>query len=168
MFIDSGYNVLYIEYNQVFLPIGCLTSSGFSEGVELLDTTTRENGGWRTSVPTLQSYEIQFSGLAINSNWVLGDSSKISYDRLKILKRNRTLINWKIQDSNLVFVDSGQGYISSLSSSDNIDEFQSFEATIVGYGYPVSTSSATYEIADGAGNSIADGVGNALKSGPSA
>lgn len=167
MFIDSGYNILFIEYNQVFLPIGCLTSSSFSESVELIDTTTRDNGGWRTSVPTLQNFEISFSGLAINSNWTLGDNSKISYDRLKILKRNRTLINWKIQDSNLIFVDSGQGYISSLSSSDNIDEFQSFEATIVGYGQPLSTSLATYEIADGAGNSIADGIGNSLKSGPS-
>lgn len=139
--IDGSYSVLYIKWEGNFLPIGALTSDSFSEEIEMLDTTTRDNYGWKTSTPTSQSYNISFEGLIENTNFDEGDSTKISLDRLKILKRNRTLIEWKTQDSNLVFIDSGFGYITSLSKTSNIDEFISFTCEIDGFVAPVSDTS---------------------------
>lgn len=161
MFINGTYNILLIEWDGEFLPVGCLTSNGFSEDVEQLDATTRDNNnGWRTYTLTNQGYSISFSGLVINTNFTAGDFEKISYDRLKVLKRNRTLINWKIQTTDLLFVDSGQGYITELSNSSNVDEFISFEGSILGYGEPASTTEKPFIIQDGNDNNIQDGNNN--------
>tara|TARA_R110002012_G_C11541392_1_gene601455 strand:- start:587 stop:1048 length:462 start_codon:yes stop_codon:yes gene_type:complete len=136
--INGTYRILFIKWDDEFLPIGCLTSDSFEESVDMLDTTTRDNQGWKTSTPTNQSYNISFDGVLINSNFTGGDTSKVSYDRLRVLKRNRTLIDWKIQDFLGIFKDTGKGYITNLSDSANLDEFITFSASIVGYGQPLS------------------------------
>ena len=114
MFTKGEDRVLYIKINNEYLPIGCLTGDSFSESSEMLDTTTRDNAGWKTSTPTLQSYNISFDGLVINTSDLGGDQTKISYDRLTLLKRNKTLIEWKSQDTLGVFVSVGKGYITEL------------------------------------------------------
>ena len=162
MFIKGTDRIVYIKWEDEFLPIGCLTSDSFDEDVEMLPTTTRDNNGWRTDVPTNQGYSISIDGLLINTNFNGGDFSKVSYDRLRVLKRSRTLIDWKIQDTDLVFVDSGKGYITNLSDSASIDEFITFNATILGYGEPNSTSEQVFTITDGQGNNITDGQDNNL------
>ena len=161
--INGTDRLIYIKWDDEFLPIGCLISDSFNERVDMLDTTTRDNNGWKTSVPTNQSYNFSFDGLIINSNFNGGDFTKISYDRLRVLKRSRTLIEWKIQDADLTFVDSGYGYITELSDSSNIDEFISFSASIDGFGEPISVSEKVYKITDGQGNNITDGQGNNLE-----
>lgn len=160
MFINGSLKVLYIKWDGEFLPVGCLTSNSFSESSETLDVTTRDNGGFRTAIPTMQSYSISFDGLIINTRFSGGDFTKVSYDRLRQLKRNRTKIEWKTQDTDLTFIDSGFGYITELSDSANIDEFISFNATIQGYGAPTSTTGLVLEITDGQGNNLEDGLEN--------
>ena len=144
--IDGTYSILYIKWEDEFLPIGCLTSDSFSEQVEMLDTTTRDNAGWRTSTPTNQSYNISFDGIVKNTNFYGGDSTKISLDRLRVLKRSRTLIEWKTQDENLTFVDSGFGHITSLSKTSNMEEFISFTCDIEGFGVTESISLEDFEL----------------------
>ena len=90
--IDGTYNLLYIKWGGDFLPIGCLISDSFSEEVEMLDTTTRDNAGWKTSTPTIQSYNLSFDGLIQNTNFTGGDSSKISLDRLRVLEQPRAYL----------------------------------------------------------------------------
>ena len=143
--INGSYSILYIKWAGSFLPIGCLTSNGFSEDVEMIDVN-RGSVAWKTRFPTNQGYNISFDGLVKDTNSATGDSTKISLDRLRVLKRSGTLIEWKTQDSNLVFVDSGFGYINSLSKSSSIDEFISFNATIEGFGKPFSYSSLTFNL----------------------
>ena len=145
--IDGGYSILYIKWVDEFLPIGCLTSDSFSEEIEMLETTTRDNGGWKTSTPTNQNYNISFDGIFENTNFPSGDNTKISLDRLRVLKRNRTLIEWKIIYNNSKLVDIGKGYLTSLSRENNIDEFISFSANIEGYG-STSTSFVGASITD--------------------
>ena len=81
--INGTYSVFYIKWQGNFLPIGCLTSDTFDEEIEMLDTTTVDNKGWKTSIPTKQNYNISFDGLIKNTNFDGGDSSKISLDRLR-------------------------------------------------------------------------------------
>jgi len=163
--INGTDRILYIKWNDDFLPIGCLSSDSFDESVDMLDTTTRDNQGWKTSTPTNQSYNISFDGVLINSNFTGGDTSKVSYDRLRVLKRNRTLIEWQIKDTDLTFVDSGYGYITSLSDSANLDEFVTFSASIVGYGQPNSTSFQSFILQDGSNNNLQDGNNNIIITG---
>ena len=139
--IDGTYSIFYVKWGGIFLPIGALTSDSFSEDVEMLDTTTRDNKGWKTSTPTSQRYNISFEGLIENTNFNGGDSTKLSLDRLIVLKRNRVLIEWETRDNNFVFVDYGFGYITSLSKSSSVDEFISFTCEIDGFVSPVSNSS---------------------------
>lgn len=160
MFINGSDRIIYIKWDDEYLPIGCLTSDSFTESVSMLQTTTRDNGGWETSVPTTQKFNISFDGLIINTNFNGGDFTKISYDRLRVLKRARTLIEWKIEDTNKTFVDTGKGYLTELSDSANIDEFISFNASIEGYGAPISTTAQVFEIQDGNENIIQDGNEN--------
>ena len=136
--IEGVYSVLYIKWQGVFLPIGCLTSDSFIEDIDTLDVN--RSSTYRGSIPTNQSYNISFDGLVIGTSNTGGDSTKISLDRLTNLKTNRTLIEWKTEASNSVFIDSGFGYITNLSKSTNIDEFISFNATIQGFGIPSSYS----------------------------
>ena len=139
--IDGTYSIFYVKWGGSFLPIGALTSDSFSEDVEMLDTTTRDNKGWKTSIPTSQRYNISFEGLIENTNFNGGDPTKLSLDRLIVLKRNRVLIEWETRDNNFVFVDYGFGYITSLSKSSSVDEFISFTCEIDGFVSPVSNSS---------------------------
>ena len=163
--IDGAYSILYIKWEEEFLPIGCLTSESFSEEAESLDTTTRDNAGWKTTTPTNQSYSISFEGLVKNTNFNGGDFSKISLDRLRVLKRSRTLIEWRTEDKDLTFVDSGFGHITSLSRSSTSDEFITFSANIEGYGAPASASGTVYTLGDGNGSIIEDGNNNEIITG---
>jgi len=132
--------ILYVKIAGVFLPVACLSSNSFSEGTDSIDTTTRDNAGWATSQPTNQSYSIEFEGVQINTIFQGGDFTKASYDRLKALKRGRSIFDWEIRTSNGVFVDYGQGFISSLSEDAPAGELLTFAGTITGYGEPKFTS----------------------------
>lgn len=148
MFINGAYRLIYIDYadDGNFLPVACLTSNSFSEESESLDSTTRDNNGWKTSLATNQSFSMQISGIQLNTNFSGEDFNKVSYDRLKILKRNRTVFDFKIQDSNLIFIETGKAWIDSISESAEIDENLSFEASLVGYGTPVSSSGVEFSL----------------------
>ena len=97
--IDGTYNTILIDFGDGFFPIGMLTANSFSEEIDTIDSTTRDNAGWKTQTLTNQSYSIEFSGIVIKTLFNNGDFTKISYDRLKDIKRSRQLIEWKIQDS---------------------------------------------------------------------
>ena len=157
--INGTYSILFIDYGSGFFPIGCLTSNGISEEVETLDSTTVDNKGWKTQVLTNQSYNIDFSGVVV-STLIGTNNDKVGYDRLKLIKRNRELISWKIEDSETT--ESGQGQIISLSAESNIDEFITFSATLQGYGKPLTLASRVPSIEDGLSNSLEDGLTNSI------
>lgn len=139
MFLNGTNRIVYIKWEDEYLPIGCLTSDAFDEDVEMLETTTRDNAGWRTSVPTNQGYSISFDGLVKQTLIDDLNSDIISYNRLITLKRDRTLIDWKIETSDDIYISEGKGYILNISNSASIDEFINFNATIQGYGNIIET-----------------------------
>ena len=106
--------ILYIKQQGSWFPVGCLTSNSFSESAEMLDTTTRDNAGWATSRPTVQSYSITFEGIQINTTMAGGTFTVYSYDKLKLLKRDRILLDWKTQGSLYPIVDYGKAYINEI------------------------------------------------------
>ena len=140
-FINGEIKVLYIKQEGEYLPIACLTENSFSETAEMLGTTTRDNtDGWKSSIPVGQSYTINFSGLLTNDIY---NDTKATFHEIRDLKRQRTLVDWKI-DSGNGSPDYGQAYISSLGESAAIDEFVSFDGVLTGYGKPENIFDSIY------------------------
>ena len=128
--------ILYIRISVAdpWTPIGCLTTDGFNESAEMLDTTTRDNKGWSTSVPGRQSYNITFSGVQIKTT-----TTPFSYDFLTLFKRNKVRLYWKREIASQGLEQVGQGYIVSLSETADVGDYLSFDGEMVGYGLPVSS-----------------------------
>jgi hypothetical protein len=148
-YYNGNDRILYIKQLGNWLPIGCLTSNSLSESAEMLPTTTRDNDGWSTSRPTMQSYSISFEGLQINTIVAGGTFTVASYDRLKILKRSKILLDWKIQGALFPTVDYGKCYITEISEASAVDEFLSFAGTLTGYGLPQTRTVGEFVLNDG-------------------
>jgi hypothetical protein len=153
-FYNGSDRILYIKQLGVWLPIGCLTSNSLSESSEMLSTTTRDNDGWATSRPTNQNYSISFDGIQVNTVVAGGDFGIASYDKLKLLKRNKTLLDWKIQGATFPTVDFGKCYINELSESASVDELLTFSGSLTGYGLPKTRLVGEFVLNDGNENSI--------------
>jgi len=152
-FYKGQDRILYIKVLGSYLPIACLQDNPFSETTEFIDTTTRDTNGWATSRPTMQSYNISFSGLQINTNVAGGVFTVLSYDKLKQLKRLKSLLEWKIE-GDFPTVDYGKCYISELSEASPIDDFLSFSGTLIGYGIPLTTTKGTDVLNSGNPNEL--------------
>jgi hypothetical protein len=148
-YYNGSDRILYIKLNGNWLPIGCLTSNSLSESAEMLPTTTRDNDGWATSRPTTQNYTIAFEGIQVNTTVAGGNFNIASYDKLKLLKRSRTLLNWKIEGSIYPTVDYGKCYINELSEASSVEEFLSFSGSIMGYGIPLTRTLGEFVLNDG-------------------
>jgi len=146
---DGSDRILYIKQLGSWLPIGCLTANSLSESAEMLQTTTRDNNGWETSRPTMQSYSISFEGIQINTTVAGGFFTIASYDKLKMLKRNKTLLDWKIQGEKFPTVDYGKCYINEISESATVGELLSFSGSLIGYGLPNTTTVGEFVLNDG-------------------
>lgn len=135
-YFKGSERVLMLLIEGEYLPIGCLTSDGFSEEVDMLDTTTRENNGWETSVPVIQRFSVEFSGLCINTAFAGGDFGMVSYDRLVTIKRSRELQEWKLTTLDGQFVQIFKGHITNISDSASAGELITFDGSITGWGEP--------------------------------
>lgn len=153
-FYKGEDRILFVKVNNAWLPVGCLTDNSMDESAEMLDTTTRDNEGWNTSRPTTQGYNISFSGLQINTTIAGGTFTIASYDKLKQLKRDRILLDWKVQGTIYPIVDYGKFYITALSDTNAVGEFITFSGSAVGYGKPLTASLGTVVLNNGDPNII--------------
>ena len=153
-FIKGEDRILYFKINNNWLPVGCLTENSIDETSEFLDTTTRDNQGWSTSRPVTQSYTISFSGLQLNTTIAGGNFNVASLDKLRQLKRNRTLLEWKFQGKIYPIVDYGKCYISDLSDPNTTGELISFSGSAVGFHVPLTESLGTVVLNNGNPNVI--------------
>jgi hypothetical protein len=126
--------ILYLKINGEFLPIGCVTENSFSETADSFETTTKGDASWQTNKILSQSYSISFSGIQILTKFF--NTNLLSYDTLKDYKRNRELLEWKIQGENFPIVDSGFCYITEISESAVVNELLTFSGTLTGFGEP--------------------------------
>lgn len=132
-----GSEVIFsIKHNGVWFPVSCLTESPIEESTEMIPTTTRINpNGWKSALPTFQSYNINISGIVM-----MDDSDSypdiLSYRKLRQKKRNRELIEWQLRTLGGYYIDEGFGHITSISHSDPVDGECAFQAAIQGFAEP--------------------------------
>jgi len=147
-FYKGEEQILYLVVGGVDCPIACLQDNGFSETVDMLETTTSDNEGWKTSRPQNQSFNINFTGVQIITDETT--PTRYSLDTLRVLKRARTRIDWKIKVDG-VFEQTGEGYIVNLSENAPQGDYLTFDGTIEGYGEPtiVDIADTTYQYEEG-------------------
>lgn len=156
MIVQGDDRVLFIKSGSTFVPVACLTSNGMSESLEQLETTTRESGGWATFRPLGQQYSINFEGLNKDD---FNQNLFFSYQRLKLIKRNRVKIEWQIKSlEDATLIEQGFGYIIDISSSDPAGAESTFSGTLRGWGTPQITQTDLV-LSDGLDNLIEDGEG---------
>lgn len=141
-------SLFYVKKGGEFLLCACLTSSPLSESVDMIDTTTRDNFGWKTSLPTNHQYNIEISGLMMMDD-VDSGNNVVSYRELRNMHRNNELIEWKRETLSGYYVDSGKSYITAISDSDEADGFITFNASLVGYGKPDESNKRIYVLGEG-------------------
>lgn len=146
--IKGSESLFYIKKNDAYFPVGCLTSSPMSETVDMIGSTTRENEGWKTSLPTNQSYSIELSGLMVMDDEDSGNEV-LSYRELRTKKRNKDIIEWKRTTLGGYYIDSGKSYITAISYSDEADGFITFSASLVGFGKPDESNERIYILGGG-------------------
>ena len=85
-FYNGSNSILYVEFNNSFAPVACLTSHSINEVADSLETSisTSFDGSWRTYTPDFQSYTINASGLKINDQTQFAE--RASLPKLKTLK----------------------------------------------------------------------------------
>lgn len=156
--------ILYIKLLGEYVPIGCISDNSFTESVETLDTTTRDNNGWATAKPTMQNYSITFNGIQVNSTIAGGSFNVASYDRLKELKRGRQLLDWKLQGANFPIVDYGKAYLTDISENAVVNELITFSGTLLGFGMPFMASTTLVLLNNGDPSVIVqDGNNNLIR-----
>lgn len=149
MFINGTYELLYIKTQDSldYYPIACITDQSFSESSDTIETTTRDNSGWKTSKPTNQEYSISFSGLEVS----VYENQKVNFRELQLIKRNRELVEWKIGTGDYYF---GSGFITELSLGYPIDDNVTFDGTLIGYGKYNTISTQYIERVEADGGTI--------------
>jgi len=125
-------NILYIEFQGEYFPIACATSNTFEQSSDQIDTTTRDNGGWKTSRPTNQSYSIPFEGIETALDTI---QNKITYKDLENLKFNKVLLSYRLGNEKIT---EGRAYIFELSRESPVNELVSFSGVLTGFGSYIS------------------------------
>lgn len=155
--------ILFIKINGIWTPLGCLNGNSIDESSEMMDTTTRDNLGWTTKRPINQEYSISFTGIQINTTAAGGNFGAASYDKLKILKRSKILLDWKIQGTVFPIVDYGKCYITSLGESSNSGELLTFSGTLAGFGKPLIADLGGVVLNNGDPNTVINTENNLIK-----
>lgn len=138
-FLLGDEKILYLEDEGVFQPIGCLSSNPLNEGLELISTYTRNSNGWKSAVPGAQFGSISFDAFQFTSF----NSNKLGYEDLRIKKRFRVRVRWKISNLDGSLSDSGYGYITNLGESNQSGELLTFSGEIILDGPPDGFGSST-------------------------
>ena len=132
-FIKGSDSIFFIkDDDNLWYPVSCETSNSMSEQSSVISTTTRDNEGWETSIPTNQNYSFSLDCVMINDFGVDG----LSYFKIRNKKRNRQLIEWKRKYITIDKEETGKGYITDISDTHSVDDNITFTLTIQGFGAP--------------------------------
>lgn len=139
-YVQTKKETLYI-WNDVddYRPVACLTSHSISENVDEIATRTKcDTDGQTQKREGAYTFELSFDGVYTDP-----DGNKESWQQLTTRMRNRGgNFTWKILTR---YSDSseyelyGEGFLSSLEKTAEIDTDVTFTGTITGSGLPTTT-----------------------------
>ena len=110
---------LEIDRGTGYETVACLLEWSEAEDTEMVGTTTRQNGGWRTSLGLVQGLAVSGSGV------VPKDQALLSWEAMTALKRARTIFNFRID------TDEYTGIITELTLDASGDQDLGFTFKIL-------------------------------------
>lgn len=158
--IEGKDSLFYIKYNGIWFPISCETSSPISESTEMINTTTRDNNSWKTELPTNQSYSIQVEAVLVDD---MDYPNLLSFSKIRRLKRDRELIEWKRTLLNGLYIDSGKAHISQLSDANPVEDIITFSMTLNGFGEPLESTDRIFVLGESDTLAIGDKDNNLIE-----
>lgn len=140
--VSGGTMLLFIDPNggTTYDTVVCLKSVGVSDSINPIDTSSWCGSG---KLPGLLNISYSFDGFHIQDV----DTGRISGTDLRVLLRNKTRIGWKIAPESPQIGDeiqSGIGFISSLSSNYSFDNVGDFSMTVEVKGNVTTEISSYY------------------------
>lgn len=130
--IQGSENIFHIKREGGgFLRVGFLTVNSHSNNTTFLNTTTRENAGFKTEIPIEISSTISFSAVIFEDADLVG---KVGYKDLLNIQNTFERFQWKLEVLNKNFTRSGLGYIQNLSEESPVEGAITFSGEINVYG----------------------------------
>ena len=123
--------IVYARNGGSYQPIGCLSANSWTENVEMMETTTRDDGRWKTYYPSLHGFSFSMSGFVEQ----IESSDKITFTDLRSMSRNNILIDFKVTRPS-GYDDYFQGYIQSINEDGAAGSLVTFSASVIGVGDP--------------------------------
>lgn len=133
-------NVGEDESNSDYKPIALLINHSFVEHVNFVNTSTRINDGWNTSIPQSQSFNLDFNGVANFETYEDVNQLGVSLVLLKSYKRDRKLLSFRIETEGVGDVDIFKAYISDINVTSPAGRFVSYSCSLIGYGFPITAN----------------------------
>lgn len=134
MSIKGESGIIYIRISGTWKPLACLTSTGLSSQLSMIESTTKCFPGVVKKTPGQLNNSISAEGEFIDTTTVGGDSAKVSHDRLFLIQQTKTLTEFKY-DTNITDSDStkyfGFAYFTDLELTQGSgDEVSTFSVTL--------------------------------------
>ncbi|MFM2204474.1 MAG: Flavobacterium phage 11b [Bacteroidota bacterium] len=134
MSIKGENGIVYIWDTSTYKPIACLTSSGLSSQLSMIESRTKCFPGVVKKTPGVLNNSISAEGEFIDTTTIGGDTAKASHDKLFLLQQAKTLVNFKY-DTDITNSSStkyfGTAYFTDLQLTQGSgDEVSTFTVTI--------------------------------------
>jgi len=121
-------------------PLGHSTSCSMTINHDLPEATSKDSGGYSEAISGLRSFEVSFDGLV---DYTDEGSSKTNADGIITLVNNRSKVDFTFGTATTGDqLITGEGFISSIEVSAEMESAVSYSGTITGTGaITISTNS---------------------------
>jgi len=133
MAIKGENGIIYI-WDAAWKPIACLTSTGLSSQLSIIESQTKCFPGVVKKTPGSINNSISAEGEFIDTTTAGGDTAKQSHDALFLIQQSKALTDFKY-DTDITDADSvkyfGSGYFTDLELTQGSgDEISTFSVTL--------------------------------------
>ncbi len=134
MSIKGENGIIYIYDDMDWKPLACLTSTGLSSALSMIESTTKCFPGVVKKTPGQLNNSLSAEGEFIDTTTVGGDTAKASHDKLFLIQQTKELTEFKY-DTDITNVDSikyfGSGYFTDLELTQGSgEEISTFTVTL--------------------------------------
>jgi hypothetical protein len=136
--VSQGRNLMVWLYGDgvngdtdTLYPVACDISCTLALSVEFLETTIRDNGYYKTFIPTYVSYQVTGNGLT-NYSKVMHTGVLMNYATLRKIVRVNMILNEVVSGATVTkIIWSGTGYFQQLQQTGDVSSALQFSYTLL-------------------------------------
>lgn len=136
MIFTGTDQIFFVLLNEEYVRVAFIEDHTWSEDTAFLSGVTRLSGGWDVGIPLSQSFSVAVRMVQTRDIIESDILVRTSLDQLRVAKRDRTLLNFKIESLPQGHIRTFKGYISSITEGSPSGRFVRINLTIRGEGQP--------------------------------